>query len=970
MKSAQFPVMQWQGAPTATRIPMDLYFNSEKISQSLPAEYEISSTGLLSINYDLSVIPEGKKTAGFTYEVELSQNSAPGQVYLTGQVTGTFTDNISGQNKTVTLNIDTAAFRPPSPGGQAVPVFTTGLTGSTLITRDAVTTCVTIPERVEIVGGVQVGGPSTGTNNFWAGHEGDYLSVSYIVHPATTTCGTTYTNRVTVIQQPRNSPYSRLMNVNEVQGQSGENFAIMIKIKRTVEKNFVGSGQFFTEFYTKLIVVSFAELKNIEYSERVPTYFVGGLFKGVNFSNSYGFSAHSISGSNAEYLTPYSPLNANFSPSTPIHIQEFAINSSTDIAYVGGTFLNFGGASRNYLSAFNTETAQPVAGFAPTITGTTPEVTTLVIISGIIYFGGVFTSVNSTGRTNAAAVNSSGTLQSWAPTFNNKIFKFIADGTIIYACGMFTTVNGNSRFKMAAVSTGGTLQSAFPPSSSAIWDMVIHNDIIYVCGSFTYLNSVATPRSNLGAIRISTRLVESWAPTLNDAAFNMTFDSTTQTIYVAGQFLVANGQSRQYLAAFDLSGNLKSWYPQINDYVRALGYVSDRNTVWIGGKFTIVNGQRKSLFVEVDKTTGSPTNHTLSVATNNSTQAGESFAYYKNKIFTSGGYDLAGGTLTGPMISLSDTGSINTTWSSELGIYETVYRFINRNGILYTCGYITDLYDGTSVGNLVALSEYNGSRISYFNPLFNDGVFEIVIYNNSIYCIGDFTTVNGVTRNYAASVDLNGNLLPWNPDPDYNTTAIAEYQGKIYISGWFSLLNGGNQSRAGIARVDASEGIVDNWFAECDGNAYVFYGHNNIMYIGGSFTSINNNTRNNIAAVNVITSSTEPWNPDADYEVYSIDVYNNIVYIGGTFNTVSGQTRNYAAAINVNGTLEDWDPNCNNDVNSLKVDGNAGLVYLAGRFTTVGGQARNRVAAVTLDNTLDSFTASLHSYANKIGIFE
>lgn len=268
MKSAQFPVMQWQGAPTATRIPMDLYFDSEKISQSLPAEYEINSTGIVSINYNLSVIPEGKKTAGFTYQVELVENSAPSDIYLTGQTSGNFNDNVSGQNKTITLNMNTSAFRPPYPGGQAVPVFTTGLSGSTVITRDAVTTCVTIPERVEIVGGVQIS-PSSGPNTFWSGYEGEYLSVSYIVHPAVTTCGTAYTNRITVIEQPRNSPYSRLMNVNEVQGQSGQNFAVMIRIKRTIEKGFVGSGQFFTEFYTKLIIVKFAQLKNINYSEKI-----------------------------------------------------------------------------------------------------------------------------------------------------------------------------------------------------------------------------------------------------------------------------------------------------------------------------------------------------------------------------------------------------------------------------------------------------------------------------------------------------------------------------------------------------------------------------------------------------------------------------------------------------------------------------------------------------------------------------
>ena len=43
--------------------------------------------------------------------------------------------------------------------------------------------------------------------------------------------------------------------------------------------------------------------------------------------------------------------------------------------------------------------------------------------------------------------------------------------------------------------------------------------------------------------------------------------------------------------------------------------------------------------------------------------------------------------------------------------------------------------------------------------------------------------------------------------------------------------------------------------------------------------------------------------------------------IGGDFTSMGGQIRNHIAYIRANGTLGDWDPNANDEVIALAIDG-------------------------------------------------
>ena len=81
------------------------------------------------------------------------------------------------------------------------------------------------------------------------------------------------------------------------------------------------------------------------------------------------------------------------------------------------------------------------------------------------------------------------------------------------------------------------------------------------------------------------------------------------------------------------------------------------------------------------------------------------------------------------------------------------------------------------------------------------------------------------------------------------------------------------------------------------------------------------------------------------------------IYIGGSFEAVGDQQRTRLAAIDTAGVLADWNPNADNAVTALAVDGK-GLVYVAGSFLWVRNAARSGLAAIDAAGKVTSWNPS------------
>jgi putative cell wall-binding protein len=213
------------------------------------------------------------------------------------------------------------------------------------------------------------------------------------------------------------------------------------------------------------------------------------------------------------------------------------------------------------------------------------------------------------------------------------------------------------------------------------------------------------------------------------------------------------------------------------------------------------------------------------------------------------------------------------------------------------------------------------------------------------YIAGAFTLVGPYIGN-AATFDRTSRAL----DHQFPIVAgtveamVPDGSGGWYIGGSFTSVD--DQARQNIAHV-LSDNSVDTAFNPgVDSSVYELLLDGTTLYVGGEFSSIASQSRSFIAALDVTTGAATAWAPEADAAVREFAKVGSTVYAGGEFNTIGGQTRNYIAALDATtGLATAWDPNADSFVYSLAVG--SGVLYVGGDYGSIGGQSRPGLAAIS-----------------------
>ena len=265
------------------------------------------------------------------------------------------------------------------------------------------------------------------------------------------------------------------------------------------------------------------------------------------------------------------------------------------------------GQALNGMAAFNATTGAWVSTFTPT-TAQTGTVYKMILSSGIIYLLGNFTSINANLRYGAAAIDTSGTLQSWNPSpsaLTGTILTGVLYGTTIYIGGTFTNISGTTRTRLAALSTSGTgsiLTWAPVADNGAVYALDTDGTNVYVGGSFTTV-SAGTARVGLAAFDTSATL-QSWTATFTGGTGVVyTLLISGSVIYFSGTFTTVNATTRNYAAALNTSATLQTWNPNLN--TACYGIVLSGTTTYLSGPFSTVNGSANRCGITaLDSTTG------------------------------------------------------------------------------------------------------------------------------------------------------------------------------------------------------------------------------------------------------------------------------------------------------------------------------------------------------------------------------
>lgn len=266
------------------------------------------------------------------------------------------------------------------------------------------------------------------------------------------------------------------------------------------------------------------------------------------------------------------------------------------------------------------------------------------------------------------------------------------------------------------------------------------------------------------------------------------------------------------------------------------------------------------------------------------------------------------------------------------------------------------------------------TTVNNFSSVQGFGQASYAASDGSVYLGGLTNGAGGSSMVGSLIIDANSVGQPITPIPGANNiyTSVSDGSGGWYVGGNFDQIL--SAQRNNIAHI-LSDGTLDLTFNSDINdtvNALFYDSTNNLLYLGGNFDTVNQNTtptlRNNIAAVNGTSGVVTSFDPDIDGTVMNIDMDtdNNIVYVSGSFLTVNSNTspvsRDGIAGFNATtGTATSFDPGIVGYSEKIKFNPDTDILYVIGVFDTVNTNTspvtRNKVAAF---NTTTSVTTSFN----------
>lgn len=267
----------------------------------------------------------------------------------------------------------------------------------------------------------------------------------------------------------------------------------------------------------------------------------------------------------------------------------------------------------------------------------------------------------------------------------------------------------------------------------------------------------------------------------------------------------------------------------------------------------------------------------------------------------------------------------------------------------------------------------------------NGPIFALALQSDGKIIIGgDFTTYNGVNRNRIARINSDGSLdNSFNPgtgaDAAVYTIAMSRgnsyyygYSDSIMIGGDFTTVNGTTRNR--IARLNAN-GTVDTSFnpgSGADGPVYAMVVSGNYypesIFVGGAFSTFDGQVRNRLVKIDASGRVDYSFNSGVGLngDVYALAVAGDTfsssfsLYAGGNFTSVDGFVRGRIARFTTNwygfGSALDQNFNVWADapIRAFFTDSpsyfSQSQILIAGDFTIINGVSKNRLARLFVNN--------------------
>ncbi|MBL7963137.1 MAG: hypothetical protein JNM31_04745 [Flavobacteriales bacterium] len=326
-----------------------------------------------------------------------------------------------------------------------------------------------------------------------------------------------------------------------------------------------------------------------------------------------------------------------------------------------------------------------------------------------------------------------------------------------------------------------------------------------------------------------------WRP--NGAVFAIAVDSLNNVVYIGGDFTGLTDPQPPYatvvrnrVAALDMiTGAPLPWAPDVDGQIISLAV--GPSDVYIGGSFSTINGQTRQKIGAVNKLTGLVTSWNPNPGSGALVKA---MAITGGQLFVGGQFNtLSGSSRTNAAAFQMSTGAL-LPWNPAPN--DLVLCLTPTSTSMFIGGHFT-LIGSNPFPHLAEVDLTNGGIANWSIPAVNMPVRDMALFGSTLFIAGDFTTVGGAARPYAAQLNNGTMVTSWNPQPDAPQTAIAVANGQVYLAGYQNMI--GSDSRPWLGAVSALTGIATPWVPNPSGNVFALSRVGERVLCGGSFTSMN-----------------------------------------------------------------------------------------------------------------------------------
>jgi uncharacterized delta-60 repeat protein len=666
---------------------------------------------------------------------------------------------------------------------------------------------------------------------------------------------------------------------------------------------------------------------------------------------------------------------------------------------------------------------------------------------GKILIAGQFTSVLGATRGNIARLNSDGTLDH---TFlgldgtDNSIDSVALqpDGKILVG-GEFRMINGVGQAALARLNQDGTLDRSFQDGlagrATAIYEVAVQNSgKVVVAGEFpagnVLLHTVAQFNPD-GTPDASFR-----TPNFVDSEFALVDAVAVQgdgKVLVGGRFTTVDGVARYDIARLNADGTLDNTFQNgmsgvpddpfvhgINS-VEAMTLLAD-GRVLIAGVFSLVNDQLRWGMARLNPDgsldpgfTADPNRLTRDVRQIVVQPDGKLLAGTE-RLLPDGTLDTSFhfGTDRGTILALQDDGKL-IIGSATLTDSKRLVR-LNSDGTLdrgFLAKQSSLTYPTLPVVRAIALQSDGkvlaggaftpvgrgvGANLTRWNP---DGTLDTTFQgglsgpnvpvsllavqsDGKVLLGGDFSAVDGISRNSLARLNPDGTLDTGFQDPlrGQYTTALGslvevvgahvgamalQADGKLLVGGTFSTVQNHTVVLAVRLNIDGTvdpsfhhpggKNIPCTYCSPYPGTTSIALQSDGKILLAGTFTEIDGVSSLALARLNPdgsVDSNFRRGLPGTTgIETVAVQSDDRIL-LGGYFTEFDGTFRSGIARLNADGTLDTGFQNGVSGVNGGPVEAIAqqsdGKVLIGGSFVTVNGVPRNRIARLNPDGSLDT----------------